>query len=111
MSMAREEAERRYFGPLGFVSADMVSEESASQREVLAFVAGVEYQSGQPVAVTDAMVERGARAAYEWWAENSTSVRLGDGTPAEWDDLDRADRAPIIAQARASLEAALGGEA
>jgi hypothetical protein len=102
MTTAREEAERRYFGPLGFVSADMVSEESASQREVLAFVAGVEYQAVQPVEITDAMVERGARSDWE--------RHLQTGDP-HWEDVPFDVRATYKVEARATLEAALGGEA
>lgn len=108
MNPALEEARRRWPGA-AFETINHDGQPIGPGAELRwGFVRGAQWQAGQPVEITDEMVERGARAAYEWWAENSTSARLGDGAPAEWDDLDRDDRALIIAQSRAVLEAALG---
>lgn len=101
MTTAREEAEKRY--PIDVYVLPVRDEQLARANAVrrLAFITGAEWQAGQPLEITDDMVERAARriepGAWEGGARSSAVKNV------------RQTR--VCATARAALEAALGGEA
>jgi hypothetical protein len=100
MTTAREEAERRY--PFPGRNA-FVSELNAARE---AFISGAQWQAKQPVEITDEMVERAALAGL-----NSERRRHGLDERTTLDDFDNQTAREWRADARAQLEAALGGEA
>lgn len=105
MTTAREEAEKwyPYHSEVGAFNAVRNDLNVARQT---AFVLGAEWQSRQPVEITGEMVERAALAGL-----NSERRRHGLDERGTLDDFDNQTAREWRADARISLEAALGGEA
>jgi hypothetical protein len=97
MTTAREEAERRY---------------RKSAFLVQAFFRGAQWQAGQPVEITDDMVERLSAEwdRHEMWKYGDDG-RIHCECGAVLPDSDYPTAVLGEHQARAALEAALGGEA
>lgn len=106
MTTAREEAEKRY--PIDVYVLPVRDEQLARANAVrrLAFITGAEWQAGQSVEITDAMVERAALTGL-----NSERRRHGLDERTTLDDFDNQTAREWRADARIALEAALGGEA
>lgn len=100
MTTAREEAERRY----PFPGRNAFVSELIAARE--AFISGAQWQAKQPVEITDEMVERAALAGL-----NAERHRHGLDVQSTLDSFDAQTRQEWREDARAALEAALGGEA
>lgn len=113
MTTAREEAERRYeFVPpkpeFAFDKYTIETEQAINNlRE--GFVAGAEWQAGQPVGITDTMVERLAfHLFWKGWSIPITKAEAQRSWERLQDDKDWCDK--VRKRAREYIEAALGAE-